>query len=132
MLGLGRRRLVGWAMGESLETSLPLDARRMALRQRRPKAGLLHHPDRGCQHASEACRAHLAAWKVAPSMRRRGNGCGNAAMESFWSTRKEELVHRTRFESRARAAGAIFDGVETFCDRERLHGALGFMSPGGI
>ena len=129
VLDLGSRRLVGWVMGENLETSLPTDALRMALRQRQPSGGLLHHSDRGCQYASEAYRAHLAAWKLTPSMSRRGNCYDNAAMESFWSTLKEELVHRTRFESRAQAAGAIFDYIETFYNRERLHSALGYLSP---
>ena len=129
VLDLGSRCLVGWAMSESLETSLPMNALKMALHQRRPRAGLLHHSDRGCQYASEAYREHLAAWNVTPSMSRRGNCYDNAAMESFWSTLKEELVHRTRFESRAHAASAIFDYIETFYNRERLHSALGFMSP---
>ena len=129
VLDLGSRRLVGWAMGESLETSLPLDALQMALRQRQPRAGLLHHSDRGCQYASEAYREHLAAWQVTPSMSRRGNCYDNAAMESFWSTLKEELVHRTHFENRAQAASAIFDYIEIFYNRERLHSALGFISP---
>ena len=129
VLDLGSRRVVGWAMGESLDTSLPMDALRMALGQRQPKAGLLHHSDRGCQYASEAYREHLAAWQVDPSMSRRGNCYDNAAMESFWSTLKEELVHRTRFESRVQAAGAIFDYIETFYNRERLHSALGYLSP---
>ena len=129
VLDLGRRRVVGWAMGENLETNLPLDALRMALKQRPPKAGLLHHSDRGSQYASEAYREHLAAWKVTPSMSRRGNCYDNAAMESFWSTLKEELVHRTHFESRAQASSALFDYIEIFYNRERLHGALGFISP---
>ena len=129
VLDLGSRRLVGWSMGESLDTSLPMNALQMALRQRQPKAGLLHHSDRGSQYASEAYREHLAAWGVSASMSRRGNCYDNAAMESFWSTLKEELVHRRAFASRAQAAGAIFDYIETFYNRERLHSALGFMSP---
>ena len=129
VLDLGSRRVVGWAMGESLETSLPMDALRMALRQRQPASGLIHHSDRGCQYASEMYREHLAAWNVTPSMSRRGNCYDNAAMESFWSTLKEELVHRTHFESRTEASAAIFDYIETFYNRERLHSALGFMSP---
>ena len=129
VLDLGSRRLVGWAMGESLETSLPMDALRMALNQRQPKAGLLHHSDRGCQYASEVYREHLAAWKLTPSMSRRGNCYDNAAMESFWSTLKAELVHRRSFVSRTEAASAIFDYIETFYNRERLHSALGYLSP---
>ena len=117
------------AMGERLETSLPMEALRMALRQQQPASGLLHHSDRGSQYASEAYREHLAAWQVTPSMSRRGNCYDNAAMESFWSPLQEELVHRTHFESRAQAAGAIFDYIETFYNRERLHSALGFICP---
>lgn len=129
VLDLGSRKVVGWAMGENLDTSLPLDALQMALRQRRPSAGLVHHSDRGCQDASEAYREHLAAWKLTPSMSRRANCYDNAAMESFWSTLKEEGVHRRVFVSRAEAASAIFDFIETFYNRERLHRALGFISP---
>ena len=92
VLDLGSRRLVGWAMGESLETSLPMDALQMALRQRQPASGLLHHSDRGCQYASEAYREHLAAWNVTPSRSRKGNGYDHAAMESF----KEHAQGRTR------------------------------------
>ena len=116
-------------MGESLETSLPMDALWMALSQRQPEAGLLHHSDRGCQYASEAYREHLAAWKLTPSMSRRGNCYDNAAMESFWSTLKEELVHHRSFVSRTEAASAIFDYIETFYNRERLHSAPGSLSP---
>ncbi len=129
VLDLGSRHVVGWAMGESLETRLPTDALQMALRQRRPKEGLLHHSDCGCQYASETYREHLAAWNVTPSMSRQANCYDNAAMESFWSTLKEELVHRRSFASRAEAAGAIFDYIETFYNRERLHSALGYLSP---
>ena len=129
VLDQGSRRVVGWAMGETLGTTLPMNALQMALGQRRPISGLLHHSDRGCQYASEAYREHLAAWNVTPSMSRRGNCYDNAAMESFWSTLKEELVHRRSFASRAEAASAIFDYIETFYNRERLHSALGFMSP---
>ena len=127
VLDLGSR-LVGWAMGESLETSLPMDAPRMALRQSQPAAGLLHHSDRGCQYSSEAYREQLALWKVMPSASRQGNCYDNAGMESFGRTLKEELVHRTRFESRAQAASAIFDYIDTFYNRVRLHSALGFIS----
>ena len=64
-----------------------------------------------------------------PSISRKGNCYDNAAMESYWSTLKEELVHRRSFGSRAEAAGAIFDYIETFYNRQRLHSTLGFMSP---
>jgi putative transposase len=129
VLDLYSRRLIGWAMGSSLETALPLAALQMALRRRRPGAGLLHHSDRGCQYASEAYRSTLAEHGCIASMSRRGNCYDNATMESFWSTLKHELVYRHRFATRDDATTAIFDYIESFYNRTRLHSALGFKSP---
>lgn len=129
VLDLYSRKLVGWSMGEGLETALPLNALQMALHQRRPGVGLLHHSDRGSQYASEAYREHLAVWGVIPSMSRRGNCYDHATMESFWSTLKEELIRRQRFETHAQARAAIFDFIEAFYNRERLHSALGYLPP---
>jgi putative transposase len=123
------RRCVGWAMGESLATSLPLAALNMALERRQPPAGLIHHSDRGVQYASESYRQRLAASGVVPSMSRRGNCYDNALMESFWSSLKRELVHRVHFVTRAQARAAIFEWIEIFYNRERLHSALGYQSP---
>ena len=123
------RRCVGWAMSESLATSLPLAALDMALQHRQPPAGLVHHSDRGVQYASEAYRHRLAAAGVRPSMSRRGNCYDNAAMESFWSSLKRELVHRVHFATRAAARAALFEWIEIFYNRERLHSALGYQSP---
>ena len=123
------RRCIGWAMGDSLHTSLPLAALAMALQQRRPPAGLVHHSDRGVQYASQAYRQKLAQAGVIPSMSRRGNCYDNAAMESFWSSLKRELVHRCQFTTHAQARAAIFEWIEIFYNRERLHSALGFKSP---
>lgn len=129
VLDLYSRRLVGWAMGPSLATALPLAALHMALRRRRPAPGLLHHSDRGCQYASADYRALLAAHGCVPSMSRRGNCYDNATMEAFWSTLKHELIYRRRFATRDEATTAIFDYVECFYNRTRLHSALGFKSP---
>lgn len=129
VLDLYSRRLIGWAMGSSLETALPLAALHMALRRRRPGAGLLHHSDRGCQYASAAYRSTLAEHGCIASMSRRGNCYDNATMESFWSTLKHELVYRHRFATRDEATTAIFDYIESFYNRTRLHSALGFKSP---
>jgi len=129
VLDLYSRRLVGWAMGSSLETALPLAALHMALRRRRPGAGLLHHSDRGCQYASAAYRSALADHGCIASMSRRGNCYDNATMESFWSTLKHELIYRRRFATRSEATTAIFDYIESFYNRTRLHSALGFKSP---
>ncbi len=123
------RRCVGWAMGESLATSLPLAALNMALAHRQPPVGLIHHSDRGVQYASESYRQRLAAAGVVPSMSRRGNCYDNALMESFWSSLKRELVHRVHFATRAQARAALFEWIEIFYNRERLHSALGYQSP---
>lgn len=129
VLDLWSRRLIGWAMGDSLDTSLPSAALAMALRQRRPKHALLHHSDRGVQYASRAYRSQLSAHRLHASMSRKGNCYDNATMEAFWSTLKNELVHRTRFVSRSQARLAIFDYIEVFYNRVRIHSSLGFKSP---
>ena len=123
------RRCVGWAMSDSLATALPLSALDMALKQRRPLAGLVHHSDRGVQYASGAYRQRLARAGVIPSMSRPGNCYDNAAMESFWSSLKRELVYRCQFATRAQARAAIFEWIEVFYNRERIHSALGYQSP---
>lgn len=130
VLAGGTRRCIGWAMGDSLHTTLPLAALEMALHQRQPPAGLVHHSDRGVQYASVAYRQRLAAAGVIPSMSRPGNCYDNATMESFWSSLKRELVQQQRpFATRAEARAAIFDWIEIFYNRERLHSALGYQSP---
>jgi transposase InsO family protein len=129
VLDLYSRRLIGWSMGPSMETSLPLAALNMAVRQRRPAGQVLHHSDRGCQYASATYRQALAANGCIASMSRKGNCYDNAMMESFWSTLKHELVYRRKFATRAEATTAIFDYIEGFYNRTRLHSALGFKSP---
>ena len=123
------RRLVGLAMAEHMETSLVEAALALAVRSRRPAAGCLHHSDRGSQYASAAYRARLAQAGLVASMSRAGNCYDNAAMESFWGKLKTKLVHRRKFASPAEARTAIFEHVEGFYNRRRLHSALGFKSP---
>ena len=129
VLDLYSRRLIGWAMGASLATALPLVTLRMALRRRRPGAGLLHHSDCGCQYASADYRSALAEHDCIASMSRCGNCYDNSTMEAFWSTLKQELIYRRRFATRDEATTAIFDYIECFYSRSRLHSALGFKSP---
>jgi transposase InsO family protein len=129
VLDLYSRRLVGWAFGESLDTSLPLAALRLALSRQPAQAEGLHHSDRGSQYASAAYRGALAAAGLRASMSRRACCHDNAAMESFWSTLKNELVHRTNFSTRAQAQAALFEWIEVFYNRQRLHSALGYKSP---
>jgi putative transposase len=85
--------LVGWAMGATLDTAVPLASLMMALRQRQPRPGLIHHSDRGVQYASADDRSALADHGLVASMSRKGNCCDNAAIEAFWSSLKNELVH---------------------------------------
>lgn len=123
------RRIVGWAMCDNLQTELVLQALQMALQQRRPKQGLLHHSDRGCQYASERYREQLRAAALIPSMSRAGNCYDNAMMESFWATLKRELVYRCRFSTRVEAYRDIFEYIEVFYNRERIHSSLGYQTP---
>jgi putative transposase len=123
------RVLVGWAMGSTLETALPLAALMMALNRRRPAAGLIHHSDRGVQYASAQYRLALADHGLIASMSRKANCYDNAVMEAFWSTLKNELIHRQRFATRAQARTAIFEYIECFYNRTRRHSSLGYQSP---
>lgn len=123
------RCLVGWAMGSTLDTAVPLAALLMALRQRQPGPGLIHQSDRGVQYASADYRSVLAAHGLVASMNRQGNCYDNATMEAFWSSLKNELIHRRRFATRAEARTAIFDYIEGFYNRTRRHSALGYQSP---
>ena len=129
VLDVHTRRVIGWAMQEVLDTRLTIAALRMALGQRRPTGPLIVHSDRGAQFASAAYRQVLADHGLLASMSRKGNCYDNAFIESFWSSLKYELVYHHRFASRADARAAIFDYIETFYNRSRLHSSLGYVSP---
>lgn len=129
ILDLYSRRLAGWAMSERIDTELILSAWGMALTQRRPAPGLVFHSDRGVQYASHDYRRALERAQAIASMSRKGNCYDNAAMESFWSTLKHELVYRRSFATRAQARQAIFEFIEGFYNRRRLHSSLGYRSP---
>ena len=122
------RRCGGGAMDDTLATTLPLAALAMALKQRRPPDGLVHHSDRGVQYASQTYRPRLAQAGVIPSMSRKGNCYDNATMESFWSSLKRGLRHH-HFTSRAEARAVIFEWIEVVYNRVRFHSALGYQSP---
>lgn len=129
VLDLASRRVVGWAMGASLEVGLALDALRMAIAARRPDAGLLHHSDRGSQYASAEYRAVLAAHGMLGSMSRKGDCWDNAVAESFFATLERELIARRDWRTRAEARQAIFQYIETWYNRARRHSTLGYVSP---
>jgi transposase InsO family protein len=129
VMDLCSRKIVGWACADHLKTTLVQAALGQAVAARRPRPGLLHHSDRGCQYASEDYRAQLQQIKSLPSMSAAGNCYDNAAMESFWSTLKTEGLQQHRFQNQSEAELAIFDYIETFYNPKRLHSALGYQSP---
>lgn len=129
IMDLYSRKVVGWAMSERIDTVLVLKALDMALLHRSPPANLLFHSDRGVQYASGDYRQALSQAGLIASMSRSGNCYDNAAMESFWSTLKLELVYRQDFQTRAQARTQIFDYIESFYNRQRTHSALGYRSP---
>ena len=128
ILDLYSRRVVGWAMADQMDVSLVEKAWQMALTSRHPATGLLHHSDRGSQYTSNTYQEHLNALRCEVSMSRTGNCYDNAVMESFFATLKTECAN-AQFASRAEARTAIFEFIEGWYNRQRLHSSLGFFSP---
>jgi transposase InsO family protein len=129
VLDLASRRVVGWAMRDTMETGLPLAALAMALADRRPVPGLIHHSDRGSQYASGAYRAVLQQQGAVASMSRRGDCYDNAVAESFFATLEHELLADADFASRDAARRAIFEFIVVWYNGERRHSSLGYVSP---
>ena len=128
VMDLFSRRVVGWAMAEHTRTALVQEALEMALLQRAPAPGLLHHSDQGSQYTSEAYQQLLQARHCEVSMSRVGNCFDNAPIESFFRTLKAECA-RQQFATRAQARTAIFEYIEVWYNRRRLHSALAYLSP---
>jgi len=128
VLDLFSRRVVGWSMKMTMDRSLVIDALVAAIKDRAPTAGLLFHSDRGSQYASEEFRAMLAANGIQQSMSGKGECWDNAVVESFFGTMKTELGDPI-WETRAAARDAVFDYIETWYNRKRLHSTLGHVSP---
>ena len=129
MIDLYNREVVGWAMGESNDTTLTLNALDMALEFNNPPEGLVHHSDRGSNYTAKDYRQALSDRGIQTSMSRKGNCWDNAVAESFFATIKKELIHRYRFKTRRQAAAAIFEYIEVFYNRVRIHSQLGYTSP---
>ena len=129
VIDLCSRRIIGWAMADHLKTELCLDALTMAISNRRPPPGLLHHSDRGVQYACQAYRGFLEQHRIEPSMSRTGNCYDNAVMESFWGTLKTECVYHEKYATRAQARLCIFEYIQVFYNRQRRHSAIGCKSP---
>jgi transposase InsO family protein len=129
VMDLCSRRIVGWSMADHMRTELVSDALSMALARRSPKKGLLHHSDRGVQYASDDYQQLLESKGMIPSMSRCGDCWDNAAMESFWATLKTELVNHEEYATHDAARASIFEYIEVFYNRKRLHSSLGYVSP---
>ncbi len=124
------REVLGWSMADHLKAGLCIDALVMAIeRHGPPPLGLIQHSDRGVQYASEPYRAVLERHGIVQSMSRRGNCLDNAPMESLFASLKTEHVHLVRYRTRAEAKAAVFEYLEIFYNRQRLHSSLGYRTP---
>lgn len=128
VLDLFSRRVVGWAMSDRVDTALVAEAFEMAVCSCHPEAGWLHHSDQGCQYTSATYQDRLAQIPCRVSMSRVGNCYDNAVMESFFGTLKAECATQP-FASRAQARTTIFEYIEAWYNRQRLHSSLGYLSP---
>jgi transposase InsO family protein len=129
LIDLYSRMVVGWSMRADMDRALCMNAVKMAVAKRRPGPGLLHHTDRGSQYASGDYRALLVGNGMVCSMSRKGDCWDNAVSESFFKTLKAELVDEADFATRAEARVAIFEFIEVWYNRQRLHSHLGYKSP---
>jgi transposase InsO family protein len=129
VLDLFSRKVVGWAMDQSMERGLVINALQMALLTRKPERGLLHHSDRGSQYASIDYQKLLNNRGITCSMSRKGNCYDNACMESFFATLKQELVYHRQYQTRNEAKQDLFEYIQVWYNRKRRHSSLGYRSP---
>ena len=129
ILDLYTRRIVGWAMSDRMTSDLTVSALKMALQQRQPTAGLIHHSDRGSQYTDQVYQALLKDYGLRASMNGVGTWYDNAPMESFFGTLKSELVHHHVYRSRDEARSDLFYYIEGFYNRRRRHSSLDYLSP---
>jgi len=129
VLDLCSRKVVGWSMSSRMKAQLVCDALQMAIWQRRPKAGLIHHSDRGSQYASKAFRRLLKSHGFLGSMSRKGDCWDNAVAESFFGSLKQERVQWRSYQTRYEAQQDVLDYITMFYNSRRLHSYLGYASP---
>jgi len=129
IMDLYTRRIVGWKLSDRMTTDLVLAALEQAYASDAPSEGVLHHSDRGSQYASDAYRERLAQYGMKASMSRKGNCYDNACIESFHSVLKKEFIYCTKFRTKAQAHQAMFEYIELFYNRKRIHGSLDYLSP---
>ena len=128
-MDLFSRKVVGWSMASTLHATIVIDALVMGIDQRKPAPGLIHHSDRGVQYAASDFRDVVTAHGFVASMSRKGNCYDNAAKESFYHTLKGELVNHEHYRTRDEARGSVFEYIEAFYNRQRIHSTLGYLSP---
>jgi transposase InsO family protein len=129
VIDLCSRKIVGWSMADHMRTELVSDALQMAIARRSPGNNLLHHSDRGMQYASDDYLHMLRSHNMKSSMSGKGECWDNAVAESFWSTLKNELVNHERYATHDAARASIFEYIEVFYNRKRLHSSIGYVSP---
>jgi putative transposase len=129
VVDLCSRKVIGWCMADHLRSTLVEDALKMALAQRQPQAGLIHHSDRGVQYACESYRRLLAAHGMIASMSGAGDCHDNAVAERFMGALKTEWVHHQRYATREQARLSVFEYIEVFYNRQRRHSTIGYVSP---
>jgi len=129
VLDIYNREIIGWSLSQNLSADLVVRAFIMAVMNRKTTAGVIFHSDRGSQYTSNKMRNILAHYRLRQSMSGKGNCYDNAITETFFSTLKKELVYLTDFETREHAGIEIFEFIEIFYNRKRLHSSLGYLSP---
>lgn len=128
-LDLFSRKIVGWSMSERINQQLVIDALIMAIKQRNPGPGLIHHSDQGIQYTGTSYQKILKTYDMLASMSRKGNCYDNAVAESFFSNLKNELVYHSDYYDRDEARASVFKYIEVFYNRKRLHQTLAYKSP---
>ncbi len=129
VMDLYSRRIIGWAMQKRMTEDLTINALRMAVDQRAPKEQLIHHSDQGSQYGSDSFRQELKLNCITPSMSRKGNCYDNAVVESFFKSLKAEIPKDDRSKTREETKSKIFEYIEVFYNRKRLHSTLDYQSP---
>jgi len=129
VMDLFSRRIIGWSMQSHLREELAIDALKMAIQERGDQTPTIHHSDQGSQYSSRAFMAELKEHRIQSSMNQRGSCYDNAVVESFFKTLKAELVRTVRFNTKEEAKAKLFEYIEVFYNRKRLHSTLGYKSP---
>ncbi len=130
VMDLYSRLIVGWSMQSRMTEQMTVNALDMAVLNRRPNNRLMHHSDQGSQYQSQVLQKRLKRYKITPSMSRKGECYDNAVVESFFKTLKSELaIQHSRFKTREDAKAGIFEYIEVFYNKQRIHSTLGYLSP---